>query len=190
METVTEALAAGERLVSAGEREAGLRAYERVLTLDPMNMTAIVAIPRLHHDLGQTTAAIASYGVCLDRDPLRADFVVSLSLLLMQEGTAEDAWKTIIRYVNAGGTDQIVALNAAYLASFFGRADVARDIIYFMLNRDPNEINLLLAAVEVAGLLGDYQSVIRLADQIQLLNPTVLISSRRVNIPHLRLAPV
>jgi hypothetical protein len=187
METVTEALSTGERLANAGEREAGLLAYERALIIDPLNIKALAAVPRLQHDLGLISAAIASYGIYLDRDPLRADYVVSLSILLMQEGDEEGAWKTIIRYVNAGGGDSVVALNAAYLASFFGRANVARDIVFFLLNREPNDINLLLAAVEVAGLNGDYRSVIRFAEQIQHMNPTVSLSSRRVNIPYLRL---
>jgi tetratricopeptide (TPR) repeat protein len=186
VETAEEALDMGARLEEVGELEAALKAFERALALAPASMAAIRSIPLLQHRLGLIEKAIVSYKRYLERDPLGVNFVINLANMLMQQGDVEGAWTTKINYFNAGGRDASAVANAAYLAENLGRPDIARSIAFSIMDRVPNDLIILTACADIAGLAGDPAAAIRLAGQIDRLDPTSRLASKRVNIPNYR----
>jgi len=186
MQTVKEALAMGKELKAAGKFDAALAAFERVLALDPLNIPGLAAAAQLQQELGLIPEAIGSYRRYLEQDPLSTDHVVKLTRLLIHVGDAKGAWNTVIHYVDAGGTDAAVAISVAHLALQCGGADIAQKLVSRMMKDDPDNINMILAYLEIAGLSGDFATVIRLAGKVHIHNPNIQISSRHVNIPHYR----
>ena len=185
--TVEEALSAGDELKNAGQLKAALAAYEEVLILDPANISGLAAISIVQHDLGLIPAAIDNYRTYLAKAPLSVEHVVRLSRLLASEGDEAGAWNVIINYVNAGGIDSEVAITSAYLALHIGRADLAHKVTSWLVQKFPDDINLKLASIEIAGLIGDYATVIRVVDEVRIHEPDIKFSSRHVNIPHHRM---
>ena len=160
-----------------------LAAHEAALALDPGHFGALSRKPLIEHSLGMREAAIVSYRLYLQADPLNIDYVISLANLLAMEGDAAGAWNAMVACFNAGGDDPKLAVNAAYLAENFGRADLAVPLVSGVQQRQPNNPEVLAACADVAGLIGDHAAAVNFARAAAAVAPSVGFSSKWLHLP-------
>jgi tetratricopeptide (TPR) repeat protein len=183
MKTAEEWCSEGVARARAGDLAGALAAHEAALALDPSHFGALSRKPLVEHSLGLHEAAIASYRLALQADPLLVEHVVELANLLMVEGDEAGAWNTMAAYFNAGGDDPRMAVNAAYLAESFGRADFAVNLVSGVQQRHPNNAQALAACANVAGLIGDHAAAVNFAKAAAAVDPSCRFTSKWLNLP-------
>jgi len=183
MKTAEEWCSEGVSRAQRGDLPGALAAHEAALAIDPGHFGALSRKPLVEHSLGLHEAAIASYRLYLESDPLNAAYVVDLANLLVQEGDEPGAWNLMIACYNAGSDDPALAINAAYVAESFGRADIAATLTSGIYKRRPNDPDVLAACANVAGLVGDHGSAIGFAKAAAAIKPSCWFTSKWFHLP-------